>query len=76
MKSILAACTVFALLVAAPSAAQLGSVLGGLQKAKQAKDTIDSVTFTDDEEQQLGARSAKCCGTSTASCRTRRCTST
>ena len=38
---------------AAPSA-QIGQVLGGLQKAKEVKDAIDSLVFTDAEEQQLG----------------------
>ena len=56
LKSSLTAFTVLALFVAVPSAAQLGKVLGGLQKAKDVKDKVDDIVITDAEEQQLGAQ--------------------
>jgi Zn-dependent protease with chaperone function len=42
--------------IAAPAHAQIGGITRGLQKAKQAKDTIDNLTFSDAEEQQLGVK--------------------
>jgi predicted Zn-dependent protease len=53
MKSTVAACAIV-LACAAPAFAQFGGVMGGLQKAKEAKDTIDQIVFTEAEEVQLG----------------------
>jgi predicted Zn-dependent protease len=44
------------LATAATSSAQLGRITQGLQKAQKAKETIDNFTFSDEEEQQLGAK--------------------
>ncbi len=54
---VIAALALFVLFGAAPPAfAQLGRIVGGLQKAKKAADTIDNLTFTDAEEQELGTK--------------------
>jgi predicted Zn-dependent protease len=55
MKSI-ATLAVIGCLLASPAAAQFGRITQGLQKAKEAKDKIDELNFTDAEEQQLGAK--------------------
>lgn len=44
------------LLAASPAAAQFGGITQGLRKAKEVKDRVDDVVFTDAEEQQLGAK--------------------
>ena len=48
----LAALTALAL----PADAQLGKITEGLQKAKEVKDKVDDLVFTDAEEQELGAK--------------------
>jgi predicted Zn-dependent protease len=56
MRTRIAVIGLIALVAAPPLAhAQLGGLSGALSKAKQVKDTIDDLTFSDAEERQLGA---------------------
>lgn len=58
MKTVvIAAGLLFGVAVATPPvSAQIGGIVRGVQKAKQAKDTFDDLNFTDAEEQQLGEK--------------------
>jgi predicted Zn-dependent protease len=51
-----AAFVLSALLVAVPAHAQFGSLINKAQKAKDAKDKVDEMNFSDKEERQLGER--------------------
>jgi beta-barrel assembly-enhancing protease len=53
-RTLVAGFAVASLTVCAPAWAQLGGLGKALDKAKQAKDTVDSLTFTEAEERQLG----------------------
>lgn len=56
MRITLAALTLAVLLVnASPVLAQLGGIGRAIGKASEAKDTLDSLTFSDQEEQQIGS---------------------
>lgn len=48
--------TVCVVLLAASASAQFGQVLGGLQKAKEVKDAVDTLIFTEAEERELGEK--------------------
>jgi predicted Zn-dependent protease len=54
MKTFITAVCV--VLLAATSSAQFGQVLGGLQKAKEVKDAVDTLIFTEAEERELGEK--------------------
>ena len=49
-----AAWTLALVLAASPAYAQIGGLTRGLGKAKEAKDKVDSIHFSDSEERQLG----------------------
>jgi predicted Zn-dependent protease len=54
---VIAALVLFVVAAAAPPAsAQFGRIMQGAQKAKKAADTIDNLTFSDAEEQELGVK--------------------
>jgi predicted Zn-dependent protease len=56
MRTTLAALTLAALLVnASPASAQLGGIGRAIGKAQEAKETLDSLTFSDQEEQKIGS---------------------
>jgi len=55
MKTTYAALTLAAVLWASPAHAQLGGLSRALDKVDKAKDAVGSLTFTDQEEQQIGS---------------------
>lgn len=54
MKTLITAVCV--VLCAASASAQFGRVLGGLEKAKEVKDAVDALIFTEAEERDLGEK--------------------
>jgi len=55
-KTLITAFTLAMFACASPASAQLGRITDSLKKAKEAKDKLDEITFTDAEEQELGAK--------------------